>query len=79
MLTPENPRAAQIAASGLAAIARFAFTPHSRARRAIAAATSCGSPNSRSSPPTSNVTVSDEVASTTGENSKAKAVRLPLP
>ena len=48
--TPANPRAAQMAASGLAASARLAFTPISAARRAMAAATSCGSPKSRSRP-----------------------------
>jgi hypothetical protein len=40
MPVPANPRAAQIAASGLDASARFAFTPVSAARRAMAAATS---------------------------------------
>ena len=58
MLTPANPRAAQMAASGLAASARLAFAPDSAARRAMAAATSCGRPNRRSSPEASSVTVS---------------------
>ena len=62
-LTPENPRAAQMAASGLPASARLAFTPISRARRAIAAATSWGKPKSRSSPETSKAS-SDPVGHT---------------
>ena len=55
MLVPENPRAAQMAASGLAAMAMLALTWISAARRASAAATSCGSPKRRSRPDASNV------------------------
>ena len=76
MLTPENPRAAQMAASGLEAMAMLAFTRDSAARRATAAATSCGNPKRRSRPEASNVTVSAAVCSTTGENSNASAQQL---
>ena len=78
-LTPENPRAAQIAVSGLDAIAIWTFRPVSSARREIAAATSCGKPKSPSRPDASIVAVSGAVASTSGENSKARAVRSPAP
>jgi hypothetical protein len=79
MLTPGKPRAAQMAASGLAASAILIFTRISAARRAMAAATSCGNPQRRSRPEASSVTVSGAVCSTTGENSNPSAVRLPLP
>jgi hypothetical protein len=79
MLVPENPRAAQMAASGLAAMAMPAFTPISAARRASEAAISCGNPKSRSRPEASKVTVSGAVRSTAGENWNASAVRGPLP
>ena len=49
------------------------------ARRAIVPAMSWGRPKMRSRPETSKVTVSGAVASTEGENSKASAVRLPVP
>src|ERR1035438_116519 len=77
MLTPGNPRAAQMAASGLGPSARLARTPTSEARRAMEAATSCGRPKRRSRPEASSVTVWGAVCSTTGENSKASAVRAP--
>src|ERR1035441_2932701 len=62
-----------MAASGLPASARLAFTPHSRARRAMAAATSCGKPKSRSRPETSKVTVSVPVGKATSAQSDGQA------
>ena len=71
-----NPRAAHTAASACAATA---IRHPAGALCPTAAATSCGSPISRSKPEASSVTVSGPVCSTIGENANAAALRSPLP
>ncbi len=73
---PRKWRAASMAVSGSAEIARFAWMPASAPRRATAAAISCGVPIKRPRPTMEKITMPGAVSSTSGENEEASASKV---
>ncbi len=74
-VTPEKPRAASTAASGLEAAAIFAESPRSAARAAIFWGISVDAPKSGSIPARSRIAVSAAASSTQGEKDCAQSRR----